>query len=277
MQGLVNDMAGMEQPNEGMEPPTEAGMDPSESAEVRPEGKQLSKNPEYDKLVGINPGFAPVAADTEPDETELMHFKEIYADFIDKLYDTSEKPAVKLLTSSQNLYEGVAKVAFHVLLATKSEYEQKEGKLDPSVFFGEGGMISTAVDEVFRLAQANRIPGTEDQDQYSASQFEVMRLIGEYIQSGQDDDAVSESQDLLLDIDEAAGGGRHAEPLDSDENDTLALGAAPPPGPEQAPEGGVPPTAAPPEAIPAEQGGLVPGGPPPGAAPPPQQPPQGLI
>ena len=242
--------------------------------------KQLSQNPYYDTLVGVNPGFDPVISDTVPTDEELLHFKDIYADFIDNLYGKSETAAVKMLGNAPQLYSGVAKVAFNVLLATKQEYEQKEGPLDSAIFFGEGGMISTAVDEVFKMARAQGLPGTDDQDQYSAAQFEVMRLVGEMMQSGQEDGSVGEAQDLLQDIDEAGGGGQSAAPLSGDERDTLELAAAEGQAPlpeEQPPEQGIPPQgppAGPPQGPPPQ--GPPQGAPPQGAAPP-QQPPQGLI
>ena len=183
---------------------------------------------EYDELVGVHPGLAPVAPDETPTEEETMHFHEIFSDFINKLHTDSQGAVIKSLKAASELYKGVAKTAFEVLKAVHSEYTQKEDVDLSSVLFGQGGMISTAVDEVFKIAVSLKLPGANDEQQYSAAQFEVMRLVGEYMQKIQDDDGVNEAQELMLDMDEAGGSTDASVPLNAEDRGTLEEAAMPP-------------------------------------------------
>lgn len=226
---------------------------------------------DYDELVGMHPGLAPMHADEAPTEEETMHFNELFSDFMEQLFGNSKEAAKKMLTSAPVLYQGVAKVAFTVLKASHDKYVQQEGVELGAVLFGQGGMIATAVDEVYKLAVAIKIPGVEDEQQYSAAQFEVMRLVGEYMQKSQDDESVDGAQELLLDIEEAGGGLDASTPVSSEDRDTLAAGAAPPPPP-------LPPEVSPEAAAAVPEGGMpieeeLPVDP----AAPPAVPPQGLV
>lgn len=188
---------------------------------------------QYDDLVGVHPGLAPVAGTEEPTDEETMHFHEIFADFIDKIHGDSKQQVIKSLKTASELYKGVAKTAFEVLKAVYTEYTQKEGVDLGSVLFGQGGMISTAVDEVFQIAIALGLPGTNDEQQYSAAQFEVMRLVGEYLRNTQEDDSVDQAQELMLDMDEAGGASDSSTPLNSEDRNILEEASAPPPPPEE--------------------------------------------
>lgn len=195
--------------------------------EMKDAPQQLSANEDYDELVGTNPGLGPVVANEEPNEMEMIQYNELLSDFLETLYGKSEEPAIRMLKSSRELYQGVAKVAFTVLNATHEKYIQREGPIESSVLFGEGGMISTAVDEVFKLAQGAKIPGSDDMNQYSAAQMDAMRLVGELIEKRQEDGSIDEAQDALIDMEMEAGGGEGAEPLNSEEYSRLQRGAAP--------------------------------------------------
>lgn len=158
----------------------------------------LTQNAEYDELVGDAPGLAPFTANEEPDPAEMEHFHTLYADFMEELMGPQERNAVQMLTSAPDLYQGVSKVAYNVLSAVHQRAEQRDGPVPPAALFGEGAMIHTAVDEVFQMAIANKVPGSESQDQYTAAQMDMSRLVGEFLQGAQEDGAIDEAQEMLL-------------------------------------------------------------------------------
>ena len=187
----------------------------------------LSQNQDYDDLVGDNPAMQPMAGQEPANVMEQTHYDELFADFIDNLYGKNEDAVERMLRSSKDIYKGVATVAFQILRATVTQFEhQNSEKVEPAALFGEGGMISTAVDEVYKMAQALNVPGTEDMNQYTAAQMEVMRLVGDFLEKSQDDNAVGEAQEAMIEMEEMGGGGETAAPLNSEERAALASGAA---------------------------------------------------
>lgn len=187
------------------------------------EGGLIRKNTQYDDLVALDPhqnedpGMQVLTANEEPDEEEKFHYDAMYADFMDELYDNQTRNAENMLGNSRELFDGVADVAFTILKAVYQRHDQREGPVPQSVVFGEGGIVHTAVDEVFRYAQALGMPGSDDQDQYVAAQINIMKKVGEYVNNKSDDGAVEEAQDLLVDV-EMAGGPYDRDPEVSGED-----------------------------------------------------------
>jgi hypothetical protein len=188
-----------------------------------PETAQLSQRPEYDELVELDQGFGPIAANEEPDKAETAHFEMMYADFVEELYGAQSKNAEQMLKTSRDLYLGVAQVAFNILKAVHQRHEQRDGPVPQAALFGEGAMINTAVDEVFSMAMSLKLPEAQDQDQYTAAQMDMMRLVGEFLEKSQDDGAVNEAQELMLDMETADGTSNTVDPLNAEEQQDLAV------------------------------------------------------
>lgn len=193
--------------------------------------KQLSNNKQYDELVGsLGAQAEPLIANEEPTESEMAHFYDLYSDYMDELLGPQEKNVVKVMRSAKELYQGVAKAAFTVLQAVHMRAEQRDGPVPPAALFAEGGMIHSAVDEAFKMAQINNLPGSDSQDQYTASQMEMQRLVGEYLEKKQDDNAVDEAQELMIDIETYDGAG-DGTPLSPEERARLEKAANAPTSP----------------------------------------------
>jgi hypothetical protein len=223
------------------------------------EGGLVRKNTEYDEYVDVQapaPELAPLTASETPDEEEQAHYDTMYADFIDLLYEDSVKQVTEMLSTGGDMYDRASQAAFMLLNKVYREHDMRDGPTPQAALFGEGGMIHTAVDEIFQFAQARHIPGADEQDQYTAAQINMMRLVGEELEKEQDDDAVEEAQSLMVDVEmqdpnyaldpqplgaedkmalediEAQGAAAQAPPVPQEQ------GAAPAPQP-QAPTGGL--------------------------------------
>jgi hypothetical protein len=183
--------------------------------------EQLSQSGLYDNLITSEPGFEPVTSNEEPSPEEQANYDEMYAAFVDELYGPQRGNAEKMLESGPQLYESVSTVAFNILSAVHQRQEQKDGPVPGASLFGAGGMISTAVDEVFAMAKSMGIPDAQTQDQYTAAQMHIMKLVGEHLEKSQDDDVVGEAQETLLDIETADGTADPTAPLDAEENASL--------------------------------------------------------
>jgi hypothetical protein len=210
----------------------------------------MSNNADYDELVGKAPGLAPVAANEEPTGEEQMQYDNLFADFMDVLYGKGEEATKKILQGPGEPYDTIAKTAFTMLKSVVAAYQHERGEIESAVLFGEGGIIHTAVDEIYKRAQAWKIPGVENMDQYAAAQINMMRLVGEYMEQKQDDEGVSEAQEALMDMEEQGnpGGMGDVPPMTGSEKASLRSASAHMP-PEQGPEA----AAAPPETMPPEE------------------------
>lgn len=175
-------------------------------------------NGKYDDLVQVKPEEDPWQATEPVTAEEQAHYDDLYADFMDKLYGPNREHVLKILkSSSRDLYSGVAQASFVLLKGVYDEYKRKEGEVPQAALFGEGGMIATSVDEIFKLANVHKLPGSDDINQYTAAQMDMMRRVGELLEKEQSDDAVDEAQDLLMDVEEAYNPGATAPPLGRDD------------------------------------------------------------
>jgi hypothetical protein len=151
-------------------------------------------------MVSLQPEFGPLNADQEPTQLESDALDDITAEVLKFIHGDYSDDLVSSVANAPEFYQGVGAAAFTVLDATKSKFESGGVKVPPATLFGEGGAIHTTVDEIIQLMRAAGVPGAEDPDQYSASMMEVMRLAGEHIEKTNDDESVSEAQELLIDI-----------------------------------------------------------------------------
>lgn len=179
---------------------------------AKQQGGLIRKNEQYDDFVGgagmeqqeaANAGISVLTANEEPTSEEMYHYHEMYADFMEALYDNNSRNVEQMIGSSEQLYEGVSEAAITLLRPVYQAHEQKEGEVPQAALFGEGGMIHTAVEEVFQFAQAAGIDGSQSQDQYTAAHVDMMRKVGEFIEKKSDDSAVEEAQDLMVDVEMA--------------------------------------------------------------------------
>jgi len=163
-------------------------------------------NPDTDfqNRISMQPEMGPLTANEEPTEEEAMAMQDISAEVIKVIHGDNNSAVLGVMSNTPELYQGVAQAAFQILLSSKQKYESGGQKVPPAALFGEGAAIHTAVDELFQLAQAAGLPGSEEQDQYSAAIMDVMRQAGEHIEKSGDDTSIAEAQELLIDI-EATG------------------------------------------------------------------------
>lgn len=199
----------------------------------------IRTNTQYDDFVGhtnksvaTDPGIDVLTANEEPTPEEMEHYHEMYADFMAALYDNNSRAVEQMIGSSEQFYEGVSEAAITLLRPVYQKHEQRMGEVPQAALFGEGGMIHTAVEEVFQFAQALGIDGSQDQDQYTAAHIDMMRKVGEYIENKSDDGAVEEAQDLLVDVEMSHGQGKNPELSGEDISDLEAIAAQQMPGME---------------------------------------------
>jgi hypothetical protein len=107
----------------------------------------------------------------------------------------------------------VSQASFTLLKGVYDDYKEREGEVPQAVLFGQGGMIATAVDEVFKMASAHKVRGSEDVNQYTAAQMDMMRRVGELLEKEQSDSSVDEAQELMMDVEMAYNPGVEAAPL----------------------------------------------------------------
>lgn len=214
------------------------------------------KNTEYDEYVGqekATPGMQVLMANEEPSAEEQAHWDDLYADFTDELLDNQQRAADKMLQNAPEPYVGISDVAFTLLKGVYTKHVNREGDVPQSVLFGEGGMIHTAVDVVAQYAITKGIEGADSQDQYTAAQVNMMKKVGELVQSESDDSAVEEAQDLLVDVEMADG---DTQPPTPDQQDRDSLNEIEIQNQPAAPQEEPPPQQAP-QAPPAQGGGLI--------------------
>lgn len=199
------------------------------------ESKQFAGK--YDDLIQVKPEDDPWQATEEATPEEQAHYDELFAEFIDKLYGPQRDNALRIMQTTPELYQGVSQATFTLLKGVYDNHRATEGEVPQAALFGEGGMISTAVDEMFKLANAHELRGSEDINQYTAAQMDMMRRVGEYIEKEQGDDSIDEAQDLMMDVEEAYNPGVEAAPVGiEDERDLAAIAFQ-----EEARRGGVEP------------------------------------
>jgi hypothetical protein len=199
----------------------------------------------YDDLVELRPEEDPWQGSEEASPEEQAHYDDMYADFIDLLYGPQRQNAMKMMETQQNLFQGVSQAAFTLLKGVYDEHTRKEGEVPQAALFGEGGMIATAVDELFKLANAHKLKGSEDVNQYTAAQMDMMRRVGDYLEKEQSDSSTDEAQELMLDVEEAYNPGAEAPPVGLEDQADLdaiqyqdearAPQEAPAPAPAEAP------------------------------------------
>lgn len=178
----------------------------------------------YDDLVELKPEDDPLQGSEPANEEEQAHYDNMFADFIDLLYGPQRDNALKMMKTTPDLFQGVSQASFVLLKGVYDEHTRKEGPVPQAALFGEGGMIGTAVDEMFKLAAAHKLKGSDDINQYTAAQMDIMRRVGDYLEKEQSDDSVNEAQDLLMDIEVANNPNVEAAPIGTrDEQDLAAI------------------------------------------------------
>ena len=170
----------------------------------------------FEEMVTMTPAFGPLNADEEPTQEEVDALDDINAEVLNFIHGDNNSSVMGSIGNAVELYQGVGAAAFQILLAVKQKFEAGGEKVPPAALFGEGGAIHSTIDELFQLAQAAGMEGSDDQDQYNASMMEVMRLAGDHIEKTNDDDSVAEAQELLIDIETAANPEQAVQGVDED-------------------------------------------------------------
>ena len=199
----------------------------------------VENDPDFNDYIDMDPAFGPISADEEPTPEELDALEDINAEVLKVIYGDNNDAVMGVIKNANELYQGVGLAAFQILLSTKTKFEAGGQKVPPAALFGEGAAIHTTVDELFQLAQAAGIPGSDTEEQYTAAMMEVMRLTGDHIEKSGDDDSVGEAQDLMIDIEAAAGNTGPVQLGQEDEDDVRgaierSMQAQQAPAPEQA-------------------------------------------
>ena len=176
------------------------------------------KHADFNDLVTMEPAVQPIIGSEEPTQEEIDALDDITSEVVKFIYGDNNASVLGSIANTPELYQGVGFAAFQILLSIKQQFELEGTKVPPATLFGEGGAIHTTVDELFQVAQAAGVEGSDDEAQYSASVMEVMRLAGEYIETTGDDDSISEAQELLIDIEETGQGGMIVETSEDEES-----------------------------------------------------------
>lgn len=213
----------------------------------------------FSDMVSLQPQFGPLSADEEPTPEETRAFNAMYTEVLEFIHGPKSESVLGTISNAPELYQGIGNTAFQILLAVKQNMEKDGKPVEPAALWGEGGAIQSTVDELFQLARAARLPEADNPDMFSAAMFETYRLAGEYIQNANEDDAINEAQELLVDVETSTDpeGGMpegifnevHQGQLDGAYENSLAarqaMEAGGPQGAQAGPEaqGGMPPEA----------------------------------
>lgn len=166
----------------------------------------------------MEPAAQPFIGSEEPTQEEIDALDDITAEVVKFIYGDNNESVLGTISNTPELYQGVGFAAFQILLATKQKFEEGGTKVPSATLFGEGGAIHTTIDELFQVARAAGVPGSDDEDQYSAAMMEVMRLAGEYIENVGDDESIGETQELLIDSEEPGANDILAETSEDEES-----------------------------------------------------------
>jgi hypothetical protein len=160
----------------------------------------------------LEPALGPFEGNEEPTQDEIDSLDDVIAEVLTFIHGPNHESVLGSITNAPEegggIFKPIGNATFQILLATKAKFEEGGKKLPPAVLFGEGGAIHTTVDELFQMAQAAGVPGADDDQQYSASIMETLRLAGDYIEKTGDDASITEAQELLIDVEATAPGER---------------------------------------------------------------------
>jgi hypothetical protein len=101
-----------------------------------------------------------------------------------ELWKTIPEIAIPMLQKSKILVDGLA----------------EEPTAPSEVFFGDGGLITQAVDILFDVANEIQAPGFEDPDQYAGALMGTYKAVGEHILENDDEVAIEEARSLANDM-----------------------------------------------------------------------------
>jgi hypothetical protein len=160
------------------------------------------------KLAGLEQGFDPamqhMVADQEPTPEEEKLLTGGIIDMGEWAFSDQGLIAILDVLNQPNgpeLWQVVPTIAAGMLQKARPALDQAAGGETPgAVWFGEGGMISSAVDIIFDIAEQEQVPGYDDPDQYQASVMGVYKAVGEEILNTGDANSIAEASSLAGDV-----------------------------------------------------------------------------
>ena len=152
----------------------------------------------------LEQGFDPALQHLQADEPASEEEEELAgAGLVDMMdFAFSEQGLANIVQaleqSPDELYTSVPQVVVPMLQRAKEKVDAaaQGNTAPPSVFFGEGGLITQAVDIVFDIADQIQVPGFDDPDQYAAALMGTFKTIGESILDSGDENAIRETNEL---------------------------------------------------------------------------------
>jgi len=178
-------------------------------------GKKLSGllgNGEFDEFaVDFDPALHHLQGDIAADPGEERQMEDVISSAGQFVYGDNMASNLNAMKTQQELYIGVADVAFEILKREKNRLEDKKEQVFPSVFFAETGATPVVLDQLWDLAGAAGLPGSNDQDQYAAALINLFRRIGESIVEEGDEEAISQAEELAISMALTNEGGSSAE------------------------------------------------------------------
>lgn len=156
----------------------------------------------------LEEGFDPMLRHLEADEPASEESEALVAagltDMMDFAYSEEGLANITqtLDTGGQELWARVPEIAIPMLQRAKNLLDDISGEEDaPSeVYFGDGGLITQAVDILFDIAQEIKAPGFDDPDQYAAALMGTFKAVGEHILESGDEGAIEQARSLAEDM-----------------------------------------------------------------------------
>lgn len=142
----------------------------------------------------IDPRLQHLVADEEVEPHEEQIMGEALIDMNEWLYSDKGLAAVvqALKAGGREPFESIPDVVVPML----QKVQTTNPDADAVTFFAEGGLIQEAVDRVIEIAEAEGIPGIEDEEQKQAAIINLYRMVGEHIIRTQDKEAIGEAKGL---------------------------------------------------------------------------------
>jgi hypothetical protein len=167
-------------------------------------GKKTGSVHEFDKAFADLGEVDPAARHVLPEEPASREEEEALSKQVlpalEYIYDTGLPKVITAMKSNPDLYDGISQVAVQVIKKQHADATKNGVPVNPSVYFGENGMMHTVVDALTEVAQQAKLPGAFDQDQYAAALINTFRLVGEHISNSGDEAAMGEAEELLMDM-----------------------------------------------------------------------------
>ena len=175
---------------------------------------------------GFDPAMEHLTADQEPTEEEEKLLAGGIIDMGEWAFSDAGLGNILNVLNQPNgpeLWEVVPKIATGMLQKARPALDKAAGGETPgAVWFGEGGMISSAVDILFDIAEQEQVPGWDDTDQYQAAVMGVYKAVGEEILNTDDKSSQLEAKSLASDMARTNPDGSMQDPVNLEQKPVAA-------------------------------------------------------